>query len=137
MFRSVRIPAGLCGLYGLRPSYGRVPYAGCVNSLEGQDSIPSVLGPLSGSLDGVKSFMRGVVSRQPWLKDPLVVRKPWNESEYDLAEHGFGKALCFAILWDDGFVLPHPPITRGLRMVKNALEAAGHKGKNGDIYRPN
>ncbi|KAF9467706.1 amidase signature domain-containing protein [Collybia nuda] len=124
---SIRIPAAFCGSYGLRPSYGRVPYSGSVNSLEGQDSIPSVLGPLSNSIQGLKTFLQGVVSQEPWLKDPLVVRKRWSEDEYRLVEHGGGKQLCFAILWDDGDIVPNPPIIRGLEMTKKALLAAGHK----------
>ncbi|KAF8832169.1 hypothetical protein HHX47_DHR1001153 [Lentinula edodes] len=119
-----------CGTYGLRPSYGRVPYAGCVNSLEGQDSVASVLGPLSNSLSGIKTFMKAVIDARPWLKDPLAVRKRWSDDEYNLADHGNGKNLCFAIMWDDGLVVPHPPIIRGLEVVKKALLNAGHKGEN-------
>lgn len=72
--------------------------------------------------------MQGVIGEKPWSKDPLAVRKTWNEDEYKLAEHGSGKPLCFAIMWDDGVVVPHPPIIRGLETVKKALLAAGHKG---------
>jgi amidase len=125
---SVRIPAAFCGTYGLRPSYGRIPYAGCVNSLEGQDSILSVLGPLSNSLSAIKAFTKVVVESRPWLADPLAMRKRWNEDEYNLIDHGGGKEpLCFAILWDDGLVAPHPPIIRGLEMAKKALLEAGHR----------
>ena len=127
-FRSIRIPSAYNGLYGLRPSYGRVPYAGCVNSMEGQDSVPSVLGPISNSMEGIKIFMKAVASQEPWLRDPLAVRKRWNEDEYNLIDHGKGEQLCFAILWHDEFVVPHPPILRGLEMTKEALIAAGHKG---------
>lgn len=130
VIRSIRIPAAFCGTYGLRPSYGRVPYAGCVNSLEGQDSVASVLGPLSNSLSGIKSFMKAVIDARPWLKDPLAVRKRWSDDEYNLVDHGNGKNLCFAIMWDDGLVVPHPPIIRGLEVVKKALLNAGHEGEN-------
>ncbi|KAH9474372.1 Acetamidase [Psilocybe cubensis] len=139
---SIRIPSAFNGLYGLRPSYARVPYAGCVNSMEGQDSVPSVLGPMSTSLEGVKSFMKAVVGQTPWLKDPLAVRKPWSEEEYQLSDHGGDKkALVFAILWHDELVLPHPPVTRALEHTKTALIDAGHKVldwkplKHSDIYR--
>ncbi|KAJ7293099.1 general amidase [Mycena rebaudengoi] len=124
---SIRIPAGFCGVYGFRPSSHRVPYAGCVNSLEGQDSVPSVLGPLSNTLSGIKTFFKAVIDAQPWLVDPLVVRKRWSEEEYNLIDHGRGGQLCFAIMWDNGVVVPHPPITRGLQMTKRALVAAGHR----------
>lgn len=124
---SVRIPAGLNGIYGLRPSYGRVPYAGSVNSMEGQDSILSVLGPLSNSLSGIKLFMQAVSAYKPWLKDPIARRAPWNEDAYALTEHGGGQQLCFGIIWHDGQITPHPPVTRALEATKAALLAAGHK----------
>ncbi|CAA7263308.1 unnamed protein product [Cyclocybe aegerita] len=138
---SIRIPAAFNSLYGLRPSYGRVPYAGCVNSLEGLASILSVLGPLCRSIDGIKSFIKAVVGQEPWLKDPMAVRKPWSENEYSLVGHGQGQNLCFAILWDDGVTKPHPPIIRVLGETQQALLAAGHKVidwiplKHEEIYR--
>ncbi|KAI0695526.1 general amidase [Cytidiella melzeri] len=124
---SVRIPASFNGLYGLRPSTGRVPYAGAVNSCEGQESILSVFGPISNTLSGVKIFMQAVAEAQPWLKDPLARRAPWNEDLYRLTPYGGGEKLCFGIVWDDAQVVPHPPIIRALEVTKAALLAAGHK----------
>ncbi|KAG1742229.1 general amidase [Suillus lakei] len=96
---------------GLRPSYGRVPYCGALNSLEGQDPVHSVFGPMTNSVGGLLS------TAKPWLKDPLAVRKKWHEDE----------TYAFAIMWDDGVVVPHPPIRRSLDITKAALEKAGHK----------
>ncbi|KIJ68407.1 hypothetical protein HYDPIDRAFT_173143 [Hydnomerulius pinastri MD-312] len=127
---SVRIPSALCGVYGLRPSYGRVPYGGALNSLEGQDSVLSVFGPLTSSISGLKAFMEAVIKAKPWLRDPLAVHKSWDEDEYQLKDRDDGKNLCFAIMWDDGVCVPHPPITRALQKVKAALETAGHKVVN-------
>jgi hypothetical protein len=83
---------------------------------------------MADSIGGVKTFMKVVINAKPWLKDPLAVRKKWDEDEYNLVDHGFGEALCFGIMWDDGVVFPHPPIRRALEMTKAALEKAGHKG---------
>lgn len=102
-----------------------------MNSLEGQDSVLSVLGPLSGSLSGLKIFTQAVISEKPWNKDPLVIRKPWSEQENQLAEHGgngSGKKLCFGILWDDEIIQPLPPVLRALELTKAAVEKAGHFG---------
>ncbi|KAG6868648.1 hypothetical protein C0993_012692, partial [Termitomyces sp. T159_Od127] len=120
--------AGFCGTYGFRPSTGRVPYAGSVNTLDGLETIPSVLGPLSNSIHGLKVFIEGVLSQKSWLRDPLVISKGWSEEGYHLSEYGGGKKLCFAIMWNDGLFTPHPPIIRGLETAKNALIKAGHKG---------
>lgn len=117
------------GIYGLRPSNHRMPYEGLANSMEGQDSIPSVLGPLSTDLGGIKLFIQAVIGQRPWLKDPLSLRLPWNEDEYRLVEHGGGQKLTFGILWNDGSVVPQPPIIRALEMTKSALLAAGHDGR--------
>jgi amidase len=124
---SIRIPSAFCGLYGLRPSYGRVPRYGTRGTLQGQDSVLPVLGPMTNSVAGVKIFMKAVVNAKPWLIDPLAVRKKWDEDEYNLVDHGSGKHLCFAIMWDDGVVVPHPPIRRSLEIAKAALQKAGHK----------
>ena len=98
--------------------------------MEGQDSVRSVLGPMSQSIAGIKIFMEAVASQKPWYKDPLAIRKPWDQQEYSLIDHGSGKdPLCFAIIWDDGRVSPHPPVTRGLELTKKALISAGHKGR--------
>ncbi|KAF7311089.1 Amidase domain-containing protein [Mycena chlorophos] len=125
---SIRLPAAFCGTYGFRPSYHRIPTRGGAGSLKGQDSVSSVVGPLSNSLDGLTIFVKAVLSKRPWLKDPLIIRKSWDEDGYNLVEHGGPNAkLCYAILWDDGFVRPDPTVHRGLEITKKALEAAGHE----------
>ena len=125
------------GVYGLRPSYNRIPYEGSVTSLEGLDTLPSVLGPLSPDLGGIKLFMQAVIDQMPWLKDPLALRKHWDGDGYRLVEHGGGNKLTFGILWNDGFVVPHPPIIRALEMTRDALIAAGHDGRYGIAYFAN
>ncbi|KAI0638878.1 general amidase [Trametes polyzona] len=123
---SIRIPSAFCGLYGLRPSYERLPYCNAVNSQVGQESILSVLGPMTNSLEGVKLFTKAIIDARPWRKDPLAVRKAWSAREYALGDHGEGGHMCFAIMWDNGVVKPHPPLVRAMKIVKDALEAAGH-----------
>jgi amidase len=43
---SVRIPSSHCGLYGLKPTFGRVPYTGAVSS----EGVIDHLGPITASI---------------------------------------------------------------------------------------
>ena len=87
-----------------------------------------VFGPITSSISGLKTFMEAVIKAKPWLKDPLAVRKKWDKDEYQLKDRDNGHKLCFAIMWDDGLCVPHPPITRALKQVQAALTKAGHSG---------
>ncbi|KAG8771101.1 hypothetical protein FRC12_003861 [Ceratobasidium sp. 428] len=125
---SVRIPASMCGIYSLRPSYCRLPYYGARNCLEGQESVLSVLGPMANSLSGLKVFTKAVIDTRPWLRDPMCIRKVWDEEAYQLVEHGGrGGRKCFGLMYDDGLVKPNPPVFRAMDIMKKALEAAGHE----------
>ncbi|GAA5888238.1 hypothetical protein JCM16303_005311 [Sporobolomyces ruberrimus] len=124
---SIRIPSAFNGLYGLRPSYHRLPYGGATNSMEGFEAISSVLGPMTSSIEALKVFVKAVLVGQPWRFDPMASHIPWREGQYELEEHNRGKELCFGIMWSDGQVKPTPPIIRGLRIMKEKLEAQGHK----------
>ncbi|KAK4701237.1 amidase, partial [Phenoliferia sp. Uapishka_3] len=123
---SIRIPSAFNGLYGLRPSYNRIPYCGSVNSMEGFEAIPSVLGPISSTVDGLKIFMKAVLDAKPWRFDPIALHMPWNEEAYSLSEHGSGGKLCFAFMRDDGVARPMPPYFRAFEMLQAALKLAGH-----------
>ena len=50
---SIRIPSAFNFLYGIRPSHGRMPYAKMANSMEGQETVHSVVGPIAHSAAGV------------------------------------------------------------------------------------
>lgn len=49
---SIRIPSAFNFLYGIRPSHGRMPYGKMANSMEGQETIHSVVGPIAHSAAG-------------------------------------------------------------------------------------
>jgi amidase len=83
---------------------------------------------MSNSLEACRIFTKVVLDGRPWDLDPLCLRMPWDQAAYELRDHGKGKGMCFAIMWDNEIVKPHPPVMRAMTMVKTALERAGHKG---------
>ncbi|RSL96388.1 hypothetical protein CEP52_011517 [Fusarium oligoseptatum] len=118
---SVSIPAAFNGVYSIKPSPGRLSFLNVANPSPGQNNIPTVPGVLGSSVASLKYFLKSLASSQPWLHDPDVVPFPWKDD----IQHNM--PLSFGLMKFDGAVMPHPPITRGLGMVADALRAAGHE----------
>ncbi|KAI4263220.1 MAG: hypothetical protein L6R42_001631 [Xanthoria sp. 1 TBL-2021] len=121
---SIRIPAAFNGLYGLRPSGGRLPYQGMANSMDGQNSVLSVVGPLAPSVSTLQLVVKSLLSREPWLHDPLVHDMPWREEKAVISKD---QKLSFAVLRHDGVASLHPPVKRALETVIERLEKQGHR----------
>ncbi|KAI1354733.1 amidase [Xylaria sp. FL0043] len=120
---SVRIPAHMMGLYGFKPSSARLPYRGVPVSTEGQEHVPSSIGPLARSLDGIHTAFKSLIELKPWDFDARCAAIPWRE---DIYQETSKRPLVIGVLFDDGVVRPHPPITRVLHFAVDALRAAGH-----------
>ncbi|KAL8943832.1 MAG: hypothetical protein Q9216_000825 [Gyalolechia sp. 2 TL-2023] len=121
---SIRIPAAFNGLFGLRPSSGRLPYQGMANSMDGQNSVLSVVGPLADSVGTLQLVTKSLLSREPWLHDPLVHEIPWREDQAKVLQDS---PLSFAVFRHDGAVSLHPPVQRAIETVVESLEKQGHK----------
>ena len=136
------------GLYGLKGSVARMPHAGLMGSHDGMDaiigafmsaarlfvppiligrllSIPGALGPIARSARDLALFCRVMLQYNPWLVEPPLLEIPWKQDVADVLH--LPDKLCFAILWDDGIVLPHPPILDAMKRTKDALVKAGHE----------
>jgi amidase len=126
---SIRIPAAFNGLYGIRPSSGRLPYEGMANSMDGQSSILSVVGPLATSAGALKLAVESLLAKEPWLHDPLVLELPWRSAQeqqvLDILK-GKGK-LAFGVLRNDDVVGVHPPVLRAIDMVVDLVKRLGHE----------
>jgi len=77
---SIRIPASWCGAYGLKPSYGLVPYTGAFSLDPNLDH----LGPMAGSVEDVALLLEVIAG-----PDGLDVRQSTNR----LSPHAYSKAL--------------------------------------------
>ena len=91
----------------MKPTAGRLPLSGMVGTQAGEEQILVSIGPLSTSLEGCKLFIKTLIDARPWLKEPSLLPFSWKEE--NLLK---GKKLKVGILWDDGVVKPHPPVTK-------------------------
>lgn len=133
---SVRIPAGFCGVFSIKPTPERISYREVANTNPGQTTYRSTVGFMGTSLDALELLLKSILSTTPWKYDPAVVPVPFRQdvidsymSRVDYQGHAksTGQALKIGVLWSDGVVGPHPPVLRGLHMAHDALERSGHK----------
>lgn len=111
---SIRCPAAFNGIYGLRTTVGRLPTADYFSCQMGSESILSVTGPLTRSLDLLELLMKTVIDSKPWLIDPTLASIEWRPEPKE-------KKYKIGILSFDGVVKPQPPILRAIEIVKEKL----------------
>ena len=106
------------------------------NSMDGQNTILSVVGPIGTTASSLRLVTKAILSQQPWLHDPLVHEIPWRSEEDREIQQLLqfvgesvpeGKRLALGILYTDGIVTPTAAICRAIKLVVNALERAGHE----------
>lgn len=101
---SIRVPSAFNFLYGIRPSHGRLPYAKMANSMEGQETVHSVCGPITHSIADMRLFMTSVLAEQPWQYDSKVIPLPWRQIEEDVIKAKLSGGLTLGYYSCDGNV---------------------------------
>ncbi|KAL1999796.1 hypothetical protein VTN02DRAFT_5984 [Thermoascus thermophilus] len=122
---SIRVPSGFSGIYGLKPSVARLPHSGLSGLHAGMENIIGSVGPMATSIDDLKLFCRVALADRPWDHEPTLVELPWREDR-EMRSLLPDDKLRIGVIWHDGVVHPHPPITRALRDTVTALRRAGH-----------
>lgn len=115
---SVRQPCAATGLWGLRPTCGRLPSTSNLPPTPGNTMVVSTIGPMCRSLKDISLFMAAVLRGEPWRLDNNTYRLPWREEVVQTPRKG-GLRIC--ILRHDGLVRPITPIRRALDSVTSRL----------------
>ncbi|RMX85166.1 hypothetical protein D0869_04030 [Hortaea werneckii] len=123
---SIRIPAMCNGLVGVKPSHGRVPYAGQeAGSLPGSSKlgIEATAGPIARTVRDCELLLRVVGDASPWLFDPDVLPHSWSQ-QLPLLPHPSSRPtqpLRIGIMRNDGHTLPLPPIANLMDEISHHL----------------
>lgn len=125
---SIRVPALANGLYGVKPSHGRVPYAGQEgNALPGGNKIgiEATAGPIAVSQRDCELLLKAVCDAEPARLDPEVFSQTWaHQGAITGAREKGEPRLRVGIMRTDGHVTPLPPIQRLLDEVAKALSTS-------------
>lgn len=107
---SVRIPASCCGIYGLKPSHGRIP------AHSGPNDFDRLLhhGPLARTVDDLDAFLAATAG--PDDRDPMSLPAP-----YDPASRIPLERLRVAVSTDLGHCRVDPTIASNLRRTCTEL----------------
>jgi amidase len=86
--------------------------------------VPSVIGPMSRSIDSLIDVTKAVIDSKPWDDDPKCCPLSWRDEMFTDAQT---RPLVVAVMRDDGVVRLHPPVARVLDEVARKLAQAGHE----------
>lgn len=115
---SIRVPAMANGVFGFKPSVGRIPYGNqALTSTEsaGRLGVQAVAGPLARSMEDIDVVMRTIVPiSHMWAEDCLPGTWPPTLSKNGSGTHG---AFVVGVLRSDGNCALLPPISKILNEV--------------------
>lgn len=117
---SIRIPSSLCGVYGMKPTYGLIPYTGCAPI----DPSLDHLGPVGGSVDAVAKLLTAIAGF-----DGLDPRQSQHESEDYVRQLTEARPPLRVGILAEGFDregLSDPEVDETVRTVARAVGVLGH-----------
>ena len=121
---SIRIPASCCGLYGFKPSRGRVPYG--PRHLEGADSL-SCMHVVSRTVRDSAAMLD--ISRGSEPGSPYVAAAP--KRPYLEEIRIVPRKLRIAVMSENAFSLPvHPDCLKALHHTEQLCRDLGHTTEN-------
>jgi amidase len=116
---SIRVPAGFCGIAGLKPTSGRVPRTGhIIHHLLGATESLTTVGPLARFVEDL-ALVLPIIAGPDWT-DPAIVPMPVDDpASVDLSNM---RVASFA---DNGTVSPTAEVVAAVEAAANALRDAG------------
>lgn len=136
---SIRVPAMCNGVYGFKPSIGRVPYGGqALVAPDGMSrtSVQAVAGPIARSVEDIDALLREVIPRASlWGEDCLP--GTWSPTPPTRVQgSGPNGELVIGVLRSDGNCSLLPPIENILAEVSAKLSSSSSNIEIVDLPTP-
>jgi amidase len=120
---SIRIPSFCCGIYGFKPTSGRIPFGGQQSPvLEGFSPIVPSAGPIANSFAALQLLSEAVLSAHPARHDTTSLDVPWQ----NLAPLPSSARLNIGVLTEDASLPLYPPVKRAMNNASALLADKGH-----------
>lgn len=117
-FGSIRLPAHFCGIAGLKPTSGRIPFTGLLPSAFGASARLRHVGPMARYVEDLILTLP-ILAGVDW-RDPATIPMPLDDPrKVEL------KSLRVAFYTDNGIMTPTPETTGIVRTAVHALADAG------------
>ncbi|MBW8640038.1 amidase [Hoeflea sp. WL0058] len=120
---SVRIPASLCGVYGMKPSWGRVPlYPGCRDErFPGQSSWETLehIGPLTRNAADAALALSVLCSPSSYDRHSI----PSQDVQWELSDIEAMRGVRIAVTRDLGYALVDPEVGAAFDNAVNRLQS--------------
>ncbi|KAF2209220.1 hypothetical protein CERZMDRAFT_61576 [Cercospora zeae-maydis SCOH1-5] len=121
---SIRIPAFCNGLWGIKPSHGRVPYAGQEGGQKPGSSklaIEATAGPIATTLRDCELLLRVIADSAPEMYDVDVIAQDWSRQLPLILR---GRKLRVGLVRTDAIAQPLPIIDSLMDDIANTLRAS-------------
>jgi AtzE family amidohydrolase len=115
---SIRVPASLCGVFGLKPTYGRLPRSGTFPFVNSFDHV----GPMGRSVSDLALSYDAMQGPDP--QDPACAQRATELVAKDAADSALPRGLRVGILGGWFHEWADPAARRAVQLVAGALGAA-------------
>ncbi|OWF40686.1 Fatty-acid amide hydrolase 1 [Mizuhopecten yessoensis] len=118
---SIRIPSHFCGVYGLKPTVGRISKKNMLPFQSGQTLVQAAAGPLASDMGGLVAVMKSLLVPAMFEQDPTC---PPIEFRNEIFESK--RPLRIGYFLDNGYITPVPACQRAVSLATEVLQTRGH-----------
>ena len=116
---SIRIPSSFCGLFGIKPTLGRVPRVGGLG--QPSPNLTSQTGPMANNVKDAAMMLQVLAGYDS--RDPISIKQPLGDIQTEMSEHMKSLKLCWSP--DLGYAAVDPEVKQVAKAGALGFEELG------------